>query len=164
MRTIALFAVTAVALALGACSKEPAGPEGQASETPAEAASEAPLPEDTASEAVSEPEPVAAKAIPQAIRGRWGLVAADCTSTMGDAKGLLTIGASELRFYESVATLGKIQEADAERIRASYTFSGEGQTWTQDVVLGVQDQGKTLIRRDYGPDAMPGALTYTRCQ
>src|SRR4051812_2684079 len=26
--------------------------------------------------------------IPTAIRGRWGLVPADCTSTRGDAKGL----------------------------------------------------------------------------
>src|SRR5678815_313320 len=32
-------------------------------------------------------EPVAA-VIPEQYRGRWGMVAADCTSTKGDAKGL----------------------------------------------------------------------------
>ena len=30
--------------------------------------------------------------IPAALRGRWGMTPADCTSTRGDAKGLLEIG------------------------------------------------------------------------
>src|SRR5688500_4994135 len=30
-------------------------------------------------------------AIPAAFHGRWGMVPADCTSTKGDAKGLITI-------------------------------------------------------------------------
>ncbi len=34
-----------------------------------------------------------AKTIPAALHGRWGMVPADCTSTRGDNKGLLTITA-----------------------------------------------------------------------
>lgn len=163
-KSMALLAATA-ALALSACSKEPEAPATQAAATETEevfqeeagTASDLPEPEATATTGVS------VDAIPEAARGRWGLVAADCTSTKGDAKGLLEVSADQLKFYESVAKLGTIKEAGESRIRATFAYSGEGQSWTQDVVLDAQDDGKTLIRRDYGKDAMPGPLKYTRC-
>jgi hypothetical protein len=31
------------------------------------------------------------------------------------------------------------------------------------VQLGLSADGKTLVRRDFGPDAMPEPLTYQRC-
>lgn len=172
-RTPVLFGL-ATALALAACSKEPAAPapeEDGASATPA-APVASPAVQDTAipTETVATPTPTpsaeaatTATEIPQAIRGRWGLVPADCTSKLGDAKGLLTISAGQLKFYESVAKVGRIKEADESRLRATFNYSGEGQTWTQDVVLALEGGGKTLVRRDYGPDALPGPLTYTRC-
>ena len=88
---------------------------------------------------------------------------ADCTSTQGDAKGLLTIDATTLRFYESRATLGTIAEQDASRLVANFAFSGEGQQWTRTQVLDVQDDGQTLGRREQGAEAMPGVLRYRRC-
>lgn len=124
----------------------------------AEKADDAPA--DRASEATP---PATVTAIPQAVQGRWGLVPADCTSTRGDAKGLLVIDATTLKFYESVATLGPVTENAAESIAASYAFTGEGQSWTLDISLEAQDGGKTLIRRDTGKDAAPAALKYTRC-
>lgn len=173
--------VLGAALALSACSKSPEQPAAQPSSQddpepvrpsptpPAEASQSLPQPTvpaagtPTPSATPSATEATAANEIPQAIRGRWGLVPKDCTSKLGDAKGLLTISAGQLKFYESVAKLGKVKEADGSRIRATFTYSGEGMTWTQDVVLDAQDGGKTLIRRDYGKDAQPGPLTYTRC-
>ena len=101
--------------------------------------------------------------IPAAIRGRWGLVPGDCTSTRGDAKGLLVIDATTLKFYESVGTLRAATEATTTRIRASFEFEGEGMTWQRDEALDVQDDGATLIRREYGDDATPGPFRYTRC-
>lgn len=101
--------------------------------------------------------------IPVAIRGRWGLVPADCTSTRGDAKGLLTIDADRLRFYESVGTLDTIMDAGPTRVRALFDFEGEGMSWQREAVLDVQDEGATLIRREYGEDAAPGPFRYTRC-
>ncbi|MEW9856725.1 hypothetical protein [Novosphingobium sp. M1R2S20] len=170
-RTITLASM-GVALVLSACSGNSDGPEpdnsSAAVEAPVETVSRVgegappPAPDGAAEAPVSE-ETAPAAEIPEQIRGRWGLVPKDCTSNLGDAKGLLTISAKQLKFYESVAKLGPIKEADETRIRATFDYSGEGQSWTQDVVLEVQDDGKTLIRRDYGQDALPGPLKYTRC-
>ena len=101
--------------------------------------------------------------IPTTIRGRWGLVPADCDPARDDAKGLLTITADKLEFYESVGTLDTIMEAEPSRIRAAFDFQGEGMTWQREMVLDVQDGGSTLIRRDYGEDAAPGPLRYAKC-
>lgn len=153
-RSIALFSAFA-ALALSACSKEPedqAGP-GVAASTAAPVATATPTP-------VADENP---NEIPSAIHGRWALVDADCTTTMGDAKGLLLIDGTSLKFYESRARIGKISTRDERRLRADFAFSGEGQEWAQEVLLEVSEDGKKLVRRDYGPDAMPGALEYTRC-
>ena len=101
--------------------------------------------------------------IPKTVQGRWGLVPADCTSTRGDAKGLLVIGPTSLTFYESRGTLGRVAERDASRIRATFAFEGEGQSWRRDQMLVSKDDGRTLVRRYYGGDAMPDLLKYTRC-
>jgi hypothetical protein len=101
--------------------------------------------------------------IPAAIRGRWGMVPLDCTSTRGDNKGLLTITGNKLEFYESVGTLDTIMEAEPTRIRAAFDFEGEGMTWEREIVLDVQDDGATLIRREYGEDAAPGPFRYAKC-
>jgi len=153
--TFCALAVSGAALALAACSKEP---EDQPTPV-AETTTAAPV-------ATASPSPVASedpKAIPSAIHGRWALVDADCTTTMGDAKGLLLIDGTTLKFYESRAKIGKITTRDDRRLRAAFAFSGEGQEWSQEVLLEVSEDGKKLVRRDYGPDAMPGALEYTRC-
>jgi hypothetical protein len=156
-RSTALLCAVAT-IAIAACSKEPADEPVAEATT---AATGEPTIAATASTASADDDQTA---IPSGIQGRWALVPADCTSTSGDAKGLLVIDGKMLKFYESRAKLTMIKERDANRVRASYAFSGEGQEWKQDVLLDLQDDGKKLVRRDYGPDAMPGALEYTRCQ
>ena len=101
--------------------------------------------------------------IPDVMRGRWGLVAADGDPARDDAQGLLTITADKLEFYESVGTLDTIMEADPTRIRGAFDFEGEGMSWEREVVLDVQDNGKTLVRREYGDDAAPGPFRYAKC-
>ncbi|PEQ11504.1 hypothetical protein B2G71_16885 [Novosphingobium sp. PC22D] len=158
----ALPLVAAATLALlGACSKEPAEPEAQG--TDATAMESASAGAETGTAAPGEPPALAGDEIPEAMRGRWGLVPADCTSTKGDAKGLMTVEADSLKFYESVATLGMVENVEPDAISAAYEFSGEGQTWILDVSLEMSDDGQTLVRHDKGPDAMPDPLTYTRC-
>ncbi|MEO5586654.1 MAG: hypothetical protein ABIQ81_03065 [Novosphingobium sp.] len=126
---------------------------------------ETPTVEPSASPAILESAPAASAAntIPLAVQGRWGLVPADCTSTAGDNKGLVTIDATTLKFYESRATLGAIKDVEDDGIEATFAFTGEGQNWTLDVNLDVEDGGKTLIRKETGRDASPGPLKYTRC-
>ncbi|GAA4773974.1 hypothetical protein GCM10023306_21620 [Novosphingobium ginsenosidimutans] len=133
--------------ALAACSSEKA---------PAPDSSEAATPGATT------PAAVQIDAIPEQLRGAWGLVPADCTSTKGDAKGLLLIDATTLKFYESLGKLGAITEASDTRIRASFDFTGEGMTWQREETLELQDG--TLIRREAGQDAAPEPFKYTRCQ
>ncbi len=157
MRIFPTVALAALALASCNDTSEPA-PDSPASETAVPA-----MPEPSASPTLSAVDTVAPKQIPAALQGCWGLGPNDCDPSRDDAKGLLTIGPDTLTFYESRARLGEVKEIDDSRIRASFDFAGEGMTWSRDEVLGTQDSGKTLIRREYGEDAAPGPLRYMRC-
>jgi hypothetical protein len=168
MRLIALASLAALAACNSADTPEeqPAETNNLAIESPVANVVEAPADEPAGNEA--EPanetaEAANAAVIPTALQGRWGLVPADCTSTRGDNKGLVTITADRLRFYESRATIAKINEADDSRIDADFDFEGEGQTWKLRMTLDAQDGNKVLIRRDYGADAQPGPLRYEKC-
>ena len=98
------------------------------------------------------------KLIPAALQGRWGLSPNDCTSTKGDAKGLLIIGPDSLKFYESRAVPGENGQTSADSISSGFHFTGEGQTWTKFEVLELQKQG--LVRTESNPMA---SFTYARC-
>ena len=100
-----------------------------------------------------------ASAIPAALHGRWGLSPGDCTSTRGDAKGLLIVGPNELNFYESRAVPGSNTQAAADSIRGDFHFTGEGQTWTKFEALALQKQ--ELVRTESNPMA---SFTYARCK
>ncbi|WP_120717491.1 hypothetical protein [Tsuneonella amylolytica] len=152
-------------LALAACSRAPGEPAPAAEDTaiPVEPDGSigdgaTPLPETTATPA---PAGEVAATIPAALHGRWGMVPADCTSTRGDAKGLLTIGPKTLKFYESVGTLALETARGEGMIRGQFEFSGEGMTWTRDVTLSAT--GDTLTRTERGGEEPGGPFTYTRC-
>ena len=160
----------AVLLSLAGCGGGERAPSNDTIAVPENGAVTLPAPPETpepSPSAVPSPtasaSPEAGTGIPVALRGRWGLVPADCTSNRGDNKGLLTITADTLRFYESVGTIGKTVERDASRIVADFAMTGEGQSWTRRMALDAQDGGKTLARREQGPDAMLGLLRYSRC-
>ena len=122
---------------------EPAANAGNGSAEPAAAASDAQAPATT---------------FPAALHGRWGLVPADCTSTRGDAKGLVTISAEQVRFYESAARPSKIVERTDRVIRGEFDFTGEGLQWTNYMTWSVT--GDSLTRVDSEEDSR---LVYTRC-
>lgn len=112
----------------------------------------------------AEPDPAptdasaSASALPVALRGRWGLTPGDCTSTRGDAKGLLTIAADGLRFYESRAVPTGDVQTDANSASGTFSFTGEGQTWTK--YQSLQLQKTMLIRTESNPTA---SFTYAKC-
>lgn len=100
--------------------------------------------------------------IPKPLQGRWALVSADCTSTRGDAKGLLIVGESGLRFFESRATIDRIESnAPPSRLVASFDFTGEGMTWKR--VMTLERSGNQLRRTERGGEEGPVDLTYTAC-
>lgn len=158
--TIALAALPALALA--ACDAAPTddtAADADTTETPAPVEPDSTTPADDGAAA---PDGDTAS-IPAALQGRWGLVAADCTSTRGDAKGLIEVAGDTITFYESRATLGDIAERSDDSIRAIFSFTGEGMTWTRDMALAAQDGGEALVRTEYGEDAMADPLRYSRC-
>lgn len=116
--------------------------------------------------AVSACAPVAldpvARDIPAALQGRWGLTAADCIPGRADAKGLLTIGPTTLRFYESTGTLIAVGRSTQTGLDGSFAFAGEGQTWERQVSLEATGDNR-LVRTESGADIDTASYRYTRC-
>ena len=94
--------------------------------------------------------------IPVQYHGRWGMVAADCTSTRGDAKGLIDIGDQTIKFYEAMATFKERRPSTANSFSALFAFAGEGQNWEK--VMTFTRTGDTLKRAEES-----GTFTYRRC-
>ena len=99
-----------------------------------------------------------ATAIPAALHGRWGLTANDCQPGRSDAKGLVTVSADRIGFYESVARPQTIRTQTGTSIAGEFAFTGEGMNWTSPMIWSVED-GK-LVRIDSERDSR---LVYTRC-
>ncbi len=96
--------------------------------------------------------------LPAALQGRWGLTPGDCTSTRGDAKGLLVIGPTELKFYESRAVPSQGIETSPHSASGNFSFTGEGQSWSKYEALHLS--GGKLVRTEQEPTA---SFTYARC-
>ena len=146
---------------IAACSDQTATPAPTGTDNVTQAPSRA-LPPSPSAEA-TESNTAEAKEIPVALHGRWGLVPADCTTTRGDEKGLLTVSASDLRHYESVGKLRNVATATDTSFSGTFAYSGEGMKWTRDVTMSIQADGKNLAFRDSGADAPPSSRIYTRC-
>lgn len=145
---------TAIAMSLAACEQQAPDAGSQPAEPPP------PAPTSTAS--APAPEEPGKATIPAALQGRWGMTPADCTSTRGDAKGLLRISPTALEFYESVGRLSGIEERGDSSIRARFDFTGEGMTWSREQTLAAS--GDTLTRTEPEGEGQPGGTyTYTRC-
>ena len=110
----------------------------------------------TGDNATTPPPPTPGGIIPAQYQGRWGMVPADCTSTRGDAKGLITIGDTSIKFYESTATLTEQRPAIATSFAGLFAFRGEGQSWEK--VMTFTRTGDTLKRAE-----AEGSFTYKRC-
>jgi hypothetical protein len=102
----------------------------------------------------------AALAIPAAFQGRWGMVPDDCTSTRGDAKGLILIDDDSIKFFESNATLTKVTLNAPENFTGTFAFTGEGMNWTNSQNLKLTGSSNTLVRKQ-SDIAQP--FTYKRC-
>ena len=114
---------------------------------------------DQTAEANSTVDP-AALTIPAAFHGRWGMVPADCTSTRGDAKGLIAIDGNSIKFYEARAMLTKVILNAPENFTGTFAFTGEGQSWTNDQNLKLTGSSNTLVRSEAG---VSQSYTYQRC-
>jgi len=106
--------------------------------------------------------PALALEMPGEYIGGWGLSPEACAR--GErAEGYLNITATELQFYESVGTLQSYETIDEPGLLFEFSFSGEGETWTEPMYLEVQDGGAGLTRIDVGdPGGIP--IAYVACK
>lgn len=149
---------TAFSLALGACADR----ESAADPSPENEVMNDMAPAGSATNELNEAE-TADATIPDIIRGTWGMTPNDCDATRADAKGRMEIDATSIRFYESVAQIGEVKERDDSRIVAGFDFTGEGMTWSREITLDAQEDGRSLTRRETGAEASPGPYDYNRC-
>jgi len=157
-----LVALTGIMSAVACSGRDPVAAEANAAATPAQESAivteENTADQRNASLSATSDAPAAAGAIPAALHGRWGLTPTDCTSTRGDAKGLLEVSGSQLKFYESVARPVAALDTSTDSASGDFAFSGEGSTWKKYQVLELQ-RGK-LVRTESGPMQ---SFTYARC-
>lgn len=106
------------------------------------------------------PLPTVETAFPKDFQGRWGMVANDCDPTRDDAKGLMTVAAESLRFYESRGKPTRIEIASPFKLTAELAFTGEGQAWTKRSTMTLIEGGRTMVREESEPAA---SYRYMRC-
>jgi hypothetical protein len=106
----------------------------------------------------AEPVNETASKIPASLHGRWALTPADCTSTRGDAKGLMIVSADSLKFYESLGKPAGTLKTSSDSASGDFAFTGEGMTWKRYEALELQDN--KLVRTESNPMA---SFTYARC-
>lgn len=96
---------------------------------------------------------------PAALRGRWGLTPMDCTTTRGDAKGLLMVTPDRMIFYESRAFPGADVQVTGDAVTGTFDFTGEGQSWSK--YQSLQLRNHQLIRTESNPTA---SFSYAKCE
>ena len=170
MKRTSLISAALLAAALAAC-RQPADDMNIAIDNQLSANVDVALPPNDSSAAAQDTPPTTPTAgqaklptqIPDQFHGRWGINRADCTSTRGDAKGLLIINDARLTFYESRGTIARVLGATANSFDANFGFTGEGQTWERVERLTVVDD-KLRRRTDAAAGQEPPVdLTYSRC-
>lgn len=164
MRFFAPIVVVSGLMSMGACSER--DPVADGANNLAAAPAEIVLPADESSitptneleNGAAEPVNETANSIPASLHGRWGLTPGDCTSTRGDAKGLLVVSGDALKFYESLAKPAGPLKTSPNSASGEFAFTGEGMTWKKFEALELQ-AGK-LVRTESDPMA---SFTYARC-
>ena len=75
------------------------------------------------------------------IDGRWAVIEEACGSAIRNNDAIVEVDTAsrEIRYYESLCVIGEIQPIGNLGLawRTSETCSGEGQTWTSEVVYGL---------------------------
>lgn len=163
MRLRVPIVTCALILTIAACGKrDPVADNANGAALPAPANDTTPdpagMPPANATAPANGVAPTAAATIPVPLQGRWGLTPADCTSTRGDAKGLLVVAPDRMTFYESRAVPSTGVEVDGDSISGNFDFTGEGQAWSKYESL-KRDRDK-LTRTETNPAA---SYTYAKC-
>lgn len=85
--------------------------------------------------------------IPSAFLGEWNSHLEHCGTELNDSR--LRVEPRRLRFYESEAELLGITIHSASRVTVRGSFSGEGETWTDNVAMTLSPSGNELTIGGY---------------
>jgi hypothetical protein len=97
---------------------------------------------------------------PQAYIGRWGMTANDCVLHASDAKGLMSVQGSLVKFYESIGTMRNGKRQTVNSLTSDFDMVGEGQKWQTRNTFQLIDERNGLTRID---TASGDRFVYTRC-
>lgn len=86
---------------------------------------------------------VATTTIPEPWRGRWAPTADACRNPASSIEGI-AITARELRVHESIGVPSQAEMTDADTLRLTTDYEGEGQQWTYTQVLRLSDDRNAL--------------------
>jgi hypothetical protein len=169
-----IAAVAAALLALAACSGKPLesadnkAAQIDANEAKADAAIQTIVKVDGPGAVapgvpISKPSPETTDpdALPVPMLGRWGLTVADCDVSNGAPRGLLTIAAKSLKFYDSTATIVSLDKPSQYAVTAGLSYADEGRKWTSVETLALVAGGTALVRTEQSP---VHTLRYQRCR
>lgn len=92
--------------------------------------------------------------------GRWAMVPVECEPGRSDAKGLITIQGSLVKFYESTATLREGKRLSSAAMQGNFEFVGEGQKWEKPMRFELSSDRQRLTRTDLGDQT---SYRYQRC-
>ncbi|HEY8603901.1 hypothetical protein [Tsuneonella suprasediminis] len=155
----------AMLLALSACNQNAPDENNTNSETsPTGSMSGSPATPTPSASLPHSQQGIPEQGIPISMRGRWGLVTADCERGRSDAKGLMIVSPTTITFYESVGQVSSIRSSSDGKLVARFSFSGEGMNWEREITFELSGDGEALFRTDAdGPESTNGRFTYKRC-
>lgn len=108
--------------------------------------------------------------MPAEIQGKWrrstgaSVTRAQCVDAVSPNMGLiLTIRPDGFSRFEEGGRLTRILERGPNRIRATFDTTYADTPTQGEFEFETQDNGQTLIERQFGDGAQPGILRYRRC-
>jgi hypothetical protein len=111
----------------------------------------------------SSPTPIGA--VPSSFRGRWGMVASDCSPGGGAsaADGLLTVSADRLSVGGADGAPSAIRQLTPQALVLDLPAHTPGKSGSEPTRLTLQDGGRALIRQATDAHGKLRAYTYQRC-
>ena len=108
--------------------------------------------------------------MPVETQGKWrrsteaSVTRAQCVDSATPNMGLvLTIRPDGFSRFGDGGRLIRVHERGPKRIRATFDTTYADTPTQGEFVFEAQDNGQTLIERQYGDGAQPGILRYRRC-
>ncbi len=123
---------------LAACSQDAVPPPVNEAERPVAPGPEAPLPIPSLSPSATAKSDV----VPEAFRGEWNRVAADCGTGRNDSR--LRIEAKRVRFHESEGEVLGVKKEEGRTIAVRARYSGEGEQWEDERRFSLSPDGRKL--------------------